>query len=399
MKNLFFAVFLVLITLKGLAQVNNSVTNSNSVPVEEKESAPPVAPSNDVEEIQIQEVKALKKSEVKSSSAKKSEESMGKSKADMTTDLMRSEQNAFLKSNEEARVQRTQRNPSRMRQETMDDAVTYFEKNAPESFEYHYFKYLSGNYDTKLRDHLLQAEKLRPENSDVHLQLTALYEIEGQEVLKKEYLSKLANNGRIQKSMIDYASDVLLSCQDGDFLVTHALEDAAAIWYQQSVGNIKGEVKIVSLDLLQSETYREHLRTLGLDIPESDLIDTQFLKNFLVRNTSKSIDLSMTLPKEYFTDIANQLYVKGLTFVYSENGSVNVDNVHLWNNTLGKHLVEESTDDKGRQLSSNYLPMLIVIREAYVKNNEQDKRKEIDKVIQHLVIQSKKQYNYSKIEE
>ncbi len=398
MKNLFLAFFLLILTFSAHTQVNNTVTNSNSAPVEEKSAAPAVAPSSDLEEIQVKEVKTLKKSEVNTRKARSEAFSM-EGKADVQKDALNTEQNAFLKSSEEARVQRTQRTPSVSRQETMDDAVSYFEKNAPESFEYHYYKYLSGNYNTKWRDHLLQAEKLRPENSDVHLQLAALYDIEGQESLKKEYLIKLANNGRIQQSMIDYASDVLLSCQDGDFLVTHALEDASAIWYEQSVGNIKTGVKVISLDLMQSEAYRNHLESLGLDIQESEVVDTDFLKLFLVRNASKPINLSMTLPKEYFTSIAQNLYVKGLTFAYSENGAVTVDNIKLWNSTLNKHLVDGSSDDKGRKLSSNYLPMLIVIREEYVRQDLPDKRKEIDKVIQHLVIQSKNQYNYSKIQE
>ena len=46
--------------------------------------------------------------------------------------------------------QRTSRSPSIQQQVQMDQAVDYFEVNAPGSFESHYFKYVAGNYDTEL---------------------------------------------------------------------------------------------------------------------------------------------------------------------------------------------------------------------------------------------------------
>ena len=57
----------------------------------------------------------------------------------------------------------------------MDNLVESLEKNAPESFEYHYFKYVAGNYNVVLIDHLKKAEALRPTNSDVNIQIAAYY--------------------------------------------------------------------------------------------------------------------------------------------------------------------------------------------------------------------------------
>lgn len=379
------------------AQINNSNTVTNEAP----SVAEPKALEEEAEEVQEVKIESQKKAKALKVQDKKEVESVTRSEDSYVKTKSEAElkQDAFMYSSEEARMQRTQRTPSAARQATMDETVGYFEKKSPESFEYHYFKYVGGNYDVNLREHLIQAEKLRPENSDVHIQLAALYEIEAQKDLQKDYLVKLANSGRLANSSILYSEDVLLSAGNRKFVIAHAMEDALALWYQQSVNGSKSDLTIISLDLLQSDVYRKNLKSKGLLLPNSQLVDAAYLHSFLKMNAIHQPLLSMTIPKEYFTGIADKLYVNGLTFIYSEVPITEDSNEKLWNSTLKKHLTKNAKDEKGKQLSANYLPMLITLKDNYEKAEDKAKVKEIDAVITHVVTQCRKQGAYSKVSE
>ena len=79
----------------------------------------------------------------------------------------------FTNSKVQSSQQPMQRTPSAAQQQEMDEAVGYFAQNAPNSFEYHYFTYTSGNYDVTRIENLRAAEEIMPDNSDVHAQLAA----------------------------------------------------------------------------------------------------------------------------------------------------------------------------------------------------------------------------------
>ena len=67
----------------------------------------------------------------------------------------------------------------------------------------------------------------------------------------------------------------------------------------------------------------------------------------------------------------------------------------MWNNLLKKHLVTSATTEKAKQLSSNYLPMLLILRKEYKAQNYFEKVKELDKSIDVISVQCKK---YEKVQ-
>ena len=72
--------------------------------------------------------------------------------------------------------------------------------------------------------------------------------------------------------------------------------------------------------------------------------------------------------------LKSNLYVTGLVFEYHQGVFNNFDrNSELWNTTLSKHLVNEAKDEKAKQLSANYLPMLLQLRKVYGQKGEQKK--------------------------
>jgi len=119
---------------------------------------------------------------------------------------------SFSYSKKQASQQPMQRTPSTEQQKEMDEAVGYFAMNAPNSFEYHYFKYTSGNYDVSQIDDLRAAQKLMPENSDVHAQFAAYNIITRKEDSASFYIEKMMNSGRLNANTLLFS----VACVNGN---------------------------------------------------------------------------------------------------------------------------------------------------------------------------------------
>lgn len=302
----------------------------------------------------------------------------------------------FKVSKKKSSNQRYQRSPSFEQQQSMDDAVGYFAKNAPESFEYHYFKYTAGNYDLSLVEHLESAERLRPDNADVHVQKAAYHMIKNESIKALPYFSKLLNSGRLEKAVVTYAEDILLSAPENGTLITHGFDDSYGAWYVQQKKQKRKDVTLVSLDFMQSEEYRNTLKNKGYKIPSSKVIDVDFFVDFCSMNADKGVSVSMTTPKEYLIPVKSKLFVVGLVFEYHNEDYNNFyKNDYLWNEELNKGVVNNAGSEKAKQLSSNYLPMLLQLRKVYEQRGEMDKMKEVDEASDKVGVQCKK---YDKVQ-
>jgi hypothetical protein len=294
----------------------------------------------------------------------------------------------FTQSKSMSSNQRVQRTPTAVQQQAMDDAVVSLEKTAPNSFEYHYYKYAAGNYDISLVEHLNKAEAIRPNNSDVQVQKAAYYHIIKDNSKAKEYLSKLVSSKRLDDDLKHYAEDLLLSVPKNGTLLTHGFDDTYSVLYTQLNFNVRSDVRVISLDMLQSDEYRSTLKDEGFKLPTGTTVDIAFFKEFVSQNESKSISVSLTTPKEYFKPIQGNLYLTGLLFEYHTG---DFDNLHrneiLWDKKLKKYPVYNSTNDKMKNLSSNYLPMLLVLYKHYKENGEQDKLESIEGAMTKVSVQ------------
>ncbi len=298
----------------------------------------------------------------------------------------------------QSQSQTQQRSPTPAQQSQMDGTVSYFETNAPQSFEYHYYKYTSGNYNTDIFYHLEAAVKLKPNNADVQVQLAAYHMINNSTTEAVGYLDKLIENKRLAKSVVLYAEDVLRSVPVNGVLITHGFDDTYGVWYAQLKKGIRKDIQIVSLDLMQSEKYRSELKSKGFNLPNAKIIDVAFLSQFCSMNASENISISLTTPKDYFKPILSSIYLTGLVFEYKTTSFDNFwRNETLWNQELKKQLVQDSMDDKGRALLSNYLPMLFQMRKVYGQTGKTEKVKEMDIAIDEIGAQANKYQQVQKM--
>ncbi len=306
--------------------------------------------------------------------------------------------NSFSSTKKKSSTQSTQRTPSSEQQLQMDQSVAYFETFSPESFEYHFYKYVAGNYSVSLVDHLFKAYQLKPNNVEVQIQMASYFIIKDDSINTVLYLNKVKESNRISDEMLSYSTDLLLSVPENGTLITHGFDDTYSCEYLQLVKNIRPDVELISLDILQSEEYRENLEKKGFVLPKSTIINVNYLDTFCLKNESKSLAISMTTPKEYFQGMTSKLFVVGLVFEYHSSAYNNFyKNDYLWNEVLEKKLVYSSLNEKAKQISSNYLPMLLQLRSFYIQQKNLELVKKIDEALDKVAVQSKKQDQVQKL--
>jgi hypothetical protein len=391
--------------------VTNTEGNSNSYQPENINAAP--TPSNNsineekkrelkevtIESEQLKKTSISKEKSVKTST--KMEGSSVKSKDVQTKDAQintESLKSTFYLNQSKSNTQTTSRSPSTTQQAEMQKTVALFEKYAPESFEYHYFKYAAGNYDVSLFSHLEKAAKLKPEDSEVQIQLVAYYVIVNQKEKAKGILKKLKESKKISDDVLTYDLHILHSVPSNGTLLTHGFEDTYGVLYQQLMDGKRTDVKLISVDFLQSEHYRKSLVDEGYKFPSSSSINDSYFQQFCALNSHKNISISLTFPKPYLEKTIQKTYTLGLTFVYRNDPISTIEeNKQLYEKHIAKHLSEAIVSEQGKALSSNYLPMLFVLRSHYFTVNNQTKLAEIDGFIDKIALQTNKKAKVSSL--
>ena len=404
-----FSVFLLCaFAFSAFCQVNsqslelNSNSNSNTISIPAVEETIKVEQEGSVKENKLQNKPATKNQLPENQFLKKelqekdADDQINMSSSESALQLVTS---TFTLAKQMASSQRSQRSPTVDQQVQMDNLVQVLEKSSPESFEYHYFKFVAGNYSVALVEHLKKAELLRPTNPDVHIQFVAYYWCMNEKRKALPYLEKLMGSGRLNWSILNYSKDLLRSVPSQGTLVTHGMEDSYACLYLQISEGIRTDVNVISLDLLQSEAIQKQLLVYGFNLPQNSTIDVAYLNEFCVQNNTRNIALSMTIPKEYLIPIQENLFVTGLVLEYKTDLSYqnSARNEYLWNYEFIKLIITDASNEKERQLTANYLPMLLILRNTYKLTNETEKLALIEEVLTQVAVQSRKQKQIQKI--
>lgn len=278
--------------------------------------------------------------------------------------------------------QYNRRSASTLEQMNMDASVEYYKKILPNSFESHFYAYLAGHYNTQLYPELQSAAAMQPENPEVKKQLAAYHIITENKDAAVGEISGLIDDGVVSAGQLIYASDLLVSGDTNAVIVLHGFEDMFATYYVQNNNNIRPDVKLLSLDFMQSEQYRTNWTNQQLQLPESESVDTAYLADLCRLNTVIPLQLSMTIPKDYFQGIKSNLYPVGLTFRYSGQPLDNFTvNERLWNTAMNKKLVDQTFNDSGDEWCTNYLPMLITLRQQLLSKGRKKEAEQIGQAI------------------
>lgn len=384
MKFYLLVLFAVFFFSVAQAQVAIPATTNNAI-------ASPIQLDTLIEN-QQENKKMLPSSKLKERSSKDSEEMQAKQLYYFSS--------LFTRSKQQSSTQRTQRSPTAFQQEQMNQAVSFYKKNAPASFEHHLFYYLAGNHSVERISYLLNAEALRPEDATVQAQLAAYYCITKDDQKAHVYLQKLKESAQLSQPAIDYAQDLMQSVTVNGTLITHGFDDTYGALYWQLTQGFRTDVRIISLDFLQSAFYQKQLISEGYNLLKSTQIDVAYLHHICVNNEMKNIGISMTTPKEYLTDIQQSLYAVGLVFEYhSTPNTANFPrNEILWNSSLTKKVLQY-TSPKAIQLTANYLPMLLVLRTKYHEQQQKEAFNAIDSAMDGIAKRCNKSAQLQHIKE
>ncbi len=281
----------------------------------------------------------------------------------------------------------------------MNKMVEELESMDANSFEYNFYKYLSGHYDISLFPYLEKAYELNPKSIDVQKQLVAYYYIQSDFEKTENHLGLLFDGNYLPVSLIDYGQDLLASVPQNGILITHGVEDTYAVLFLQYNMGVRNDVEVISLDLLQSETYRDKLKVKSFKLPTFNFIDVKYYAEFCQLNSGKNIVTSLTVPKEYLISLAKNQYISGLVMLYSVTPLNNIPkNELLWLNGLSFRLLQND-DDKSKELAMNYLPMLFQLRRFYYSNGEDNQGKKIDELIDRIAVFSGKKQKVQSLKE
>jgi hypothetical protein len=304
----------------------------------------------------------------------------------------------FSKTKSQSSTQKIQRSPTPQMQQALDEKVEELQEIDPNSFEYNLFNYSSGNYDVGREKYLKTAELQQPGNVEVQKLSAANSIVIGDTLNAKKYLNQLEFKQIIQVETIDYTSDVLKSAEGNSTLITHGFNDSYGAYQNQFNKNQQTDIDVISLDFMQSQSYRDVLTTKGYDVPVQKEVNVNYLKSFCELNADKNIAISMTLPKEYLVPLQSKLYTCGLIFEYRESlnvqGSAKLED--LWYNQLNKKVLNVYKTSLSNAYAGNYLPMLLYLKNHYKQQNDLNNLEKIEMDIQKVSNKSGKSSSLKK---
>lgn len=279
--------------------------------------------------------------------------------------------------------QSTSRSLSAAQQERLSFLMNKIMKKEPLSFRTELYRYLISRYDTRAFSHLLQAAVYEPEDKTILRELAIYYWITMDMDRLQLAFQQLRDHGILSDEYCLYGSDLLESVPLNGILLTHGFSDSFGCFYEQVTKGKRGDVFVISLDLLQSASYRDQLLKKGMRLPKLNSIDTQYVAEFVQLNSDREITSSLTIPAAYSKAIHQKKYITGLGVTMSSDPQFDnyFYNNYAWNEAFSKGVLEMSTE-QSIQLAGNYLPMLLELRR--VELQLQGDLTELDTVISSI---------------
>lgn len=263
-------------------------------------------------------------------------------------------------------------------------------KAIPKSFEANHLMWRDSNNDETKRKYLLEAARIAPNDARAFDDLMIYYEIMRDKEKFDEMCEKLYQNSELPASLMNWGYNVLSELEPNAIVFVHGDNDTYALWLTQSVKRIRKDVTIVNVSLMGMKAYRDRVLK-ELEYPDFKGEDKEIVE-FMVKNRGdKAVHVSSTAMNGFSeTELADSLYLVGLTYLYCKN---QLDNVSLIRRNYEKrylldYLTEQFSVHPSDQIAGLfdvlYVPSMIKLYKHYRDSEELSKMKKMEVLLLKL---------------
>ncbi|TAE86868.1 MAG: hypothetical protein EAY81_04980 [Bacteroidetes bacterium] len=314
--------------------------------------------------------------------------------------------NYYRSSRNAVRTDTTDKRSHEQKANELRSIVEEMGKAVPESFEYNLCKWMNEGNNLAYISYLEQAEKLGEGRTEHLSDLIVWGELERNTTKRDKYSLAMFEGKECSPGLLYYNHNVLMGLKENAIIVTCGDNDTYPLWMLQAKG-IRRDVTVINASLIRVDSYRNKLfKELGIQAWESDEqlakknpnsvdINTRYEKTLithLAKNTkSLPVYLVLTCGESYSNPIADQLYLTGLAYEYSEKS---IDNI-AW---LKRNFEQVYTLDYIEKsffydisayytnlTTFNYVVPMVKLYDHYKTANELDKAERIKKRVLFIV--------------
>jgi hypothetical protein len=270
-----------------------------------------------------------------------------------------------------------------MNKSELDQIVAGMNANIPNTFETHYVNYIHSDRDLSKGSELMQAYLLNPNRKELYKELAVYFTLKNDKDNLVNTLKKWSTIGDIPQSLMDYGYNLLNTVPQQGILVTDGEYDTYPLWVLQASKNHRTDVKVLNIDLLKNEAYKERIcQEFGLTCYGSAFSRPAFIQNLVNNNPGKVFYFSYTVNSAALEPIESGLLNEGLAFRYNtdpnydyttrlENNWELVYKTDYLQQAAGGN--DQFSSGKMRSLNLNYVSSGLELYDLYQAKGEKDK--------------------------
>lgn len=246
--------------------------------------------------------------------------------------------------------------------EGLSEILELMDKHVHGSYAWHVARYLHLEKADEGWNHLSEAAALRPNSPELFPDLLCMNQIRGRFDEAASYAHRIKRAKTFSSAEIEYNLNTLNSIERNGVLVTHGYVDTYPLYVLQYDKSIRRDVRIVSLEWLQSATYRKTVgEWLGVRPESLAGSTTEALQVIFRSDAAVPLYLSLTIPPSELRRYDSELYCTGLAMKRSATALGNLESLREnWENLFQrKHLTETEP------LNRNYLIPLVLLHNHY----------------------------------
>ncbi|MAX79835.1 MAG: hypothetical protein CL843_06645 [Crocinitomicaceae bacterium] len=283
--------------------------------------------------------------------------------------------------------------------------VQLIHKHIPNTFTDHYLSYLTNGIGTSHSEDLLKAYSMNPNFPGIHSSVISYAESSMDYSLRKKTNRTWYPTNYISSQLLNYSYNVLMSLDSNAILFVQHDNDTYPTWMLQDALGVRTDVKVISIDFLLLENYREtvydQLNILQLDLEDIDSDEyhqnwEKVVAHIITNYTgSRPVYFGMTLFNHLYADFENQLFVSGLALRYSEEKQqLAAFNKKLYEaifllDYLTHHFGYDKNQGNVNHQNINYISCFKIVYDHYVAEGKDDEATQVKSLALAIANQTK----------